>query len=82
MQISEALRAANGGAIYRPWGNGCGNLIVKPETKSRYALMDCGVRYRNEEKNALHRSWSPSFDDLIADDWELLEEGAHINGEG
>lgn len=80
MEISEALRKANGGAIYRPWGSGREKLIVKPGSKSRYALMDCAVQYPHEGVINMHPAWSPLHDDLTADDWELLEEGDQITG--
>lgn len=75
MNIAEALKAAGGGAICRPWGNVGARLIVKPGSKSGYALMDCAVEYPLEGKINMHPAWSPAYEDLTADDWELFEEG-------
>lgn len=82
MQISEALRAANGGAIYRPWGCGDFKLVIKPGGVSRFSNIDAGIQYGAGAEIQYHPNWEPMLDDLIADDWELLEEGAHISGEG
>lgn len=75
MNIAEALKAAEGKAICRPWASGGARLIVKPGAKRGDALMDCAVEYPHKGKINMHQAWSPTYEDLTADDWELFEEG-------
>lgn len=75
MNIAEALKAAEGKAICRPWGYGDFKLVIKPGKVSRFSNIDGGIQYGAGAEIQYYPNWEPMLDDLIADDWELFEEG-------
>ena len=74
MNLIEALKAARetGGVIRRPFGqDGCGKILAKPTSASKYSLLSVAVQY-SDKKPVFHEGWSPSCTDLMAEDWEVV----------
>lgn len=69
MNIAEAARQAmeKGRCIARPFGEGTARMKVKPtDTADRCLIFDF--------YDQPYKRWSPKAADLIAEDWEVVEE--------
>lgn len=73
MFIHEATRRAlqNDGMIYRKSAKGeCADVYAKIKPTNSYDTCILVVFFSNWDKKSC-RSWNPTADDLIADDWEV-----------